>query len=89
MIVVLGYQGEPYLRVGPHGVDENRHSPTVDRNRSTAGASTIPASPTPTQSSPPDWHRISHGQAVRWNDRRTRWEGPQPDAVRLAPAERN
>ena len=32
-VMVLGYQGEPYLRVTAHGVFENRSSPAVVLNR--------------------------------------------------------
>src|SRR5205814_6457459 len=35
-VVVLGYFGEPYLRVGPHGVFENTRSQSVAMNRVTA-----------------------------------------------------
>ena len=38
-VVVQGYQGEPYLRVGPKGVFENRKSPAtfLNRSRQTSG----------------------------------------------------
>jgi len=39
-VSVLGYQGEPYLRVGPAGVFENTRSPAVYLNRTSAGQST-------------------------------------------------
>src|SRR3954464_11673141 len=40
-VVVLGYQGEPYLRVGPKGVYENTRSPSTYQNKvSVAGAAT-------------------------------------------------
>ena len=33
-VTVLGYEDEPYLRVGPEGVFENTRSPAVYQNRS-------------------------------------------------------
>ena len=36
-IVVLGYDGEPYLRVGPRGVYENLRSPATYLNRTRVG----------------------------------------------------
>src|ERR671931_51305 len=35
-ITVLGYEQEPYLRIGPGGVDENQRSPSTFSNRSSA-----------------------------------------------------
>src|SRR5205085_7932947 len=37
-VIVLGYQGEPYLRVGRAGVFENRSSPAGAWNRGTAAS---------------------------------------------------
>ena len=36
-VIVLGYEGEPYLRVGPTGVYENDLSPTAEENREGSG----------------------------------------------------
>jgi hypothetical protein len=85
-IVVLGYQNEPYLRVGPRGVYENRRAPALYLNRTPppgVTATTLPA--VADAQAAPEWHRVSGGRSVRWHDRRTRWEGGQPDAVRLHP----
>lgn len=93
-VVVLGYEGEPYLRVGPSGVYENRRSPTVEANEVGGTASTTSTStPAPGRPRadvdvpPPEWRRISTGHTARWRDHRTRWEGPDPPAVEAAPGE--
>src|SRR4051794_32439952 len=62
-IVVLGYQGEPYLRVGPGGVFENRQSPSTYLNCSRQGCPTPPGlDPT----GPPEWRQISSGHTARF-----------------------
>jgi hypothetical protein len=86
-VVILGYEGEPYLRVGPGGVSENRRSPATYLNRPTlanAGTTTT-LPPTADARAAPAWHRTGSGRSVRWRDRRTRWEGADPPAVRAAP----
>jgi hypothetical protein len=83
-VVVLGYQGEPYLRVGPDGVFENGRSPAVYLNRSTAGPTTT-APPSADAAAAPDWHKVGDGRTATWRDRRTRWEGPDPPSVLRAP----
>jgi hypothetical protein len=90
-VVVLGYQGEPYLRVGPGGVFENSRSPSVALNKVTAttSASTTTTVPPNTGAAlvAPSWHRTGGGRSVRWRDRRTRWEGAAPPVVRAAPGQ--
>jgi hypothetical protein len=81
-VTVLGYRGEPYLRVSAHGVLENRSSPAVALNRSrvpTGAASTGPLRA-------PRWVRISSGDTAVWHDHRTHWMGgATPTMVERAP----
>ena len=81
-VVVYGYAGEPYLRVGPKGVFENTRSPATYLNRST----TITGSP-PKQAdakATPVWRRVSSGTTARWHDHRTHFMGGDdpPEVVR-------
>jgi hypothetical protein len=81
--VVLGYEGEPYLRVGPEGVFENVHSAATWSNRSRDGA----APPDDVEVGPdvaPEWHRVSSARTARWHDHRAHWmqENPPKDVVR-------
>jgi hypothetical protein len=78
-VVVLGYSGEPYLRVGPAGVFENTRSPSVFLNRT----ATIVASPPPSfnAAAPPEWRRIGGGRVVFWHDHRVHWMGVSEPAV--------
>jgi hypothetical protein len=83
-VVVLGYDGEPYLRVGPGGVFENRRSPAVYLNRSRTASTPVPARADP--EAPPEWHRVGDGTTVRWHDHRTHWMGrDDPPAVTRDP----
>jgi hypothetical protein len=83
-VVVLGYQGEPYLRVGPGGVFENTRSPATYLNRTRSGGTTVPGDADP--GAPPAWRRVSNGTTARWHDHRVHWMGGQPPPrVRRAP----
>jgi hypothetical protein len=81
-VLVLGYQGEPYLRVGPHGVFENRRSPATYLNRTRSAKTPVPHSADP--SAAPEWHRIGSGTTARWHDHRAHWMGTQdpPEVAR-------
>ncbi|HUP86730.1 MAG TPA: hypothetical protein VM143_13785 [Acidimicrobiales bacterium] len=87
-VIVYGYNGEPYLRVGPRGTFENTHSPAVYLNKTTPGgattSTTLPATADP--SATPSWHKRSGSTTVTWRDRRTRWEGQPPAAVTADPS---
>ena len=87
-IVVLGYQDEPYLRIGPHGVFENRRSPAAYLNGNRRGTSAVPGSADPKAA--PEWHKVSSGHTARWHDHRIHWMGNQdPPQVRRQPGQRH
>ena len=80
-VVVRGYEGEPYLRVGPAGVFENRHSPTRDLNAGTDEAPPASAG----HGAPVEWVRRSAGITARWHDERTEAGSGPGGAARTAP----
>ena len=65
-IVVLGYEGEPMLRVGRSGVFENRRSPSVF----TSATRPLAVPPDAAATAEPRWQRISAGPVARWHDHR-------------------
>jgi hypothetical protein len=86
-VLVLGYSQEPYLRIGPQGVFENRRSPTSWANRSLAPAGKAPSEYDP--NAPPRWRRIGSRPLAVWPDQRSHWTNPtDPPAVRRARGER-
>ncbi len=72
-VVVLGYEDEPYLRVGPDGVFENQRSPATYLNRDRTGSQAAPDTVDPEAG--PDWRQVSTGQTARWHDHRIHWMG--------------
>jgi hypothetical protein len=87
-VVVLGYQGEPYLRVGPRGVFENRRSPAAYLNRTRDGKTRVPAAADP--ASAPEWNRLASGTVARWHDHRAHWMGTDdPPEVSRDPDQRH
>jgi hypothetical protein len=83
-VVVLGYSGEPFLRVGPDGVFENRRSPATYLNKSRRGTTRVPASAD--AAAAPQWRKVSADPVARWHDHRVHWMGAQdPPTVRRDP----
>jgi hypothetical protein len=73
-VTVLGYDGEPYLRVGPRGTFENTHSPAVYLNKSTTTVpQNLPA--TADANAAPAWRKVSSSTTARWHDHRAHWMG--------------
>ena len=72
-VVVLGYEGEPYLRVGSDGVFENRRSPASYQNRTLDPPGEVPARYD--AQAAPEWRRTGNGTTVRWHDHRAHYMG--------------
>lgn len=84
-VTVLGYAGEPYLRVGPEGVFENLRSEATYINRGRNGG-TVPEGVDTSASAAPDWNKVSEANSARWHDHRIHWMGDQlPPPVRANP----
>ncbi|MFZ4516361.1 MAG: hypothetical protein ACOYN3_08635 [Acidimicrobiia bacterium] len=82
-LVVIGYENEPYLRVGPDGAFENRRSPTTYLNRTIT-----PSGPPPSNadaSATPEWRKLSDAPVLRWHDHRAHWMGSTPKVVTADP----
>ncbi len=87
-VIVRGYDDEPYLRVGPDGVFENRRSPATYLNRSFTITGSVPRSAD--SSAPPEWHRIGDPSIARWHDHRAHWMGTaDPPEVGRDPGQRH
>ena len=76
-VIVLGYEDEPYLRVGPDGVFENQRSPATYLNRDRTGSDS--GGENADADAEPDWEQISSGQTARWHDHRIHWMGSDVD----------
>lgn len=84
-ITVLGYESEPYLRIGPNGVFENLHSQATYINRTRLGG-TVPVGVDTSPTAVPDWKKISSGHSARWHDHRIHWMSASlPPPVAAAP----
>jgi hypothetical protein len=83
-LIVKGYDGEPYLRLGPDGIWRNRLSTATYLNSTRYGAITIP--PYANDQAAPDWVKISSGHTIVYHDHRTHWMGGVlPTGVRTSP----
>jgi hypothetical protein len=83
-VIVLGYEHEPYLRIGPDGVFRNERSPATFLNRTRVVTQAAP--PTFDAKARPVWHRIAHGHVTRWHDHRAHWMAPNaPPSVTRDP----
>jgi len=86
-ITVLGYEGEPYLRIGPDGTFENVRSPATAINKTVTPTGPPPATADPAAA--PEWHKVSDAPVARWHDHRAHWLGGEPAVVRNEPNQRH
>ena len=70
---MLGYDGEPYLRVGPRGVFENTRSPATYLNRSATAAGTRRSRPMRARRR--DGSRCRRDSTAHWHDHRAHFMG--------------
>ncbi|WP_088313226.1 hypothetical protein [Kineosporia sp. R_H_3] len=81
-LVLLGYDGEPYLRVGPQGAQENVGSVTSRVNGRFGSGLVTADSPTAQVARPPRWEPLGLEPVVTWHDARTHYGGlGRPAAV--------
>jgi hypothetical protein len=75
-VIVLGYSGEPYLRLDTSGVWENLNSPAHYLNLDRFASKAPPASAT--ADAKPNWQQLNSGTSARWHDHRAHWMGSIP-----------
>lgn len=85
-LVVLGYDGEPYLRLGPDGAAENVASVT-SRVNGVFGSGLVTVEAPATQApAAPRWEPRGLEPVATWHDARTQYAGTaRPPAVAQAP----
>jgi hypothetical protein len=82
---VFGYQGEPYLRIGPRGAWQNTRSPAAFLNRSRVPTREAPHDQYDAKATPV-WRKISSAPVASWHDHRTHWMAQEdPPVVRRDP----
>jgi hypothetical protein len=88
-LVVLGYKDEPYLRIGPDGVFQNKLSTATYINASREGQDP-PDSAKNAKVGDTDWEKISSEPVARWHDHRIHWMLPtDPSPVQANPDQRH
>lgn len=79
-VEVLGYSGEPYLRITPQGTYANLRSPSVYID-SDVDSDLAPDDVSVSPQATPSWQRVSGSATARWHDHRTHWMGEQAPPV--------
>jgi hypothetical protein len=84
VIVIDGYDGEPYLRFDAAGrVFRNANSPATYLNQERYGGVDVPASAS--RSAAPRWEQVARGRTYAWHDHRIHWMSTiDPPKIRQA-----
>ena len=83
-VIVEGYGGEPYARVGPTGAFVNDNSPATYLNANRFSTTPVPRGVDGKQA--PAWRQVSDERLWRWHDHRVHWMGQTlPPAVAADP----
>lgn len=84
-VLVPGYDGDPYLRIGPDGVWRNANSPATYINLDRYAQVDLPDNAV--RRAAPDWVQVSTEPHYVWHDHRTHWmsENLLPPAVAADP----
>ena len=83
-VIVDGYVGDQYLKIGPDGAFVNTQSPATYLNNDRWGKTTVPPGVDP--AAPPVWKKTSAEPVFRWHDHRIHWMSTTlPPAVKAAP----
>jgi hypothetical protein len=79
-VTVFGRDGEPFLRLGPGGVEANLHSATFAEAARLRGGASLALEPR--ADAAPRWERVSSAPRYGWVDPRTFYgDGAVPEAV--------
>lgn len=74
---IPGYEGEPYIRIGPGGVVEvNHNAPTYWVNEDRYGRTSVPEGVS--TDAPPLWEAVADNGSYGWHDHRIHWMSPDP-----------
>jgi hypothetical protein len=88
-IIVVGYKDEPFLRIGPDGVFQNKLSTTTYISKSRQGQEP-PEAALKAKVGDTDWEKVSSDPVARWHDHRIHWMLPtNPPEVRNDPGKRH
>jgi hypothetical protein len=87
-VIVIGYNGEPYLRFASDGVYRNTRSPATYLNQDRYAQVQVPA--VADAHADPVWRKVASGNAWQWHDHRIHWMSTlPPPTVKNAPKQRH
>jgi len=80
ILEIEGFDLEPFLRIGPGGVQGNKHSRAFYNSQDPTGSAGVP--PEAKAGAIPAWVNLAKTPTWRWFERRAQWRNPVPGSVR-------